>query len=119
MQFIIKHIDSEQYDQPNAKLPAGKPKFIVTRASDNRNSESPIALTPPDEVIVGETRSNLVRELTWYFEDYLEIPLNTYKKRADMVVATLKQWGMDMFDALFGDRITGRMYDETWITSFV
>ncbi|MDR0374004.1 MAG: hypothetical protein LBI79_10765, partial [Nitrososphaerota archaeon] len=60
----------------------------------------PVALTPPKEITVGKYNTNL-QDLQWYLEDYMELPIGTYRIRAEAVQTALSQWGRDCFEALF------------------
>ncbi|MFZ1568585.1 MAG: CHAT domain-containing protein [Thiolinea sp.] len=78
-----------------------KPQFVVTRLSDGLPSAA-IFLTPPEQVIVeGRPDSNLLYDLRWYLEKFLELPLGGYLHIADRVQAALQGWGEHCFKALF------------------
>lgn len=78
-----------------------KPQFVVTRLSDGLPSAA-IFLTPPEQVIVeGRPDSNLLHDLRWYLENFLELPLGGYLHTAERVQAALQGWGECCFKALF------------------
>lgn len=41
-------------------------------------------------------------ELRWYLEDYLRVPFGVYEDRGAAVADSLREWGTNMFSALFG-----------------
>jgi len=92
-QLQIRHI-GYQDDQP---------QFVVRRLSDGADIP-PVLLTPPEQVIVeGRPQSNLLQDLRWYLEQFLELPLGGYLHTAERVQAALQSWGESSFKALFQD----------------
>jgi tetratricopeptide (TPR) repeat protein len=53
----------------------------------------------------------LLRELRWYLETFLDYPFPPETDRAERVLQSLKQWGEQAFNALFGSRAAGRMFE--------
>ena len=79
-----------------------EPKFCV------RNEQTAAkAVSLPDPVsypVAGYPDKRLLRELAWYLEQYLEFPAGADAKRAQAVVDTLRNWGGEVFDALFSQK---------------
>jgi tetratricopeptide (TPR) repeat protein len=85
------------------------PRFVVQRAGGKE--------TPPAEVpspvgfpVEGRPKSDLVRELAWYLEAFLEYPFSPETEHADRVLAALRAWGEKAFDALFDNREGGTLF---------
>ena len=102
MQLQIKH---------SGTTPEGKPLFAVVRASDSKHSE-PVTLTPPVEVPTGAGDNNLKQDLPWYLEKFLELPIDTFRDRAEKVEQALSKWGKDCFNRLFGGGRARDWYQE-------
>ena len=65
---------------------------------------------PPSAVLVpspyelpvkGQPHSNLMRELRWYLEHFLDYPFAPETAHAERVLAALKAWGIEAFTGLF------------------
>jgi tetratricopeptide (TPR) repeat protein len=79
-------------------------QFKVTRLPDGK-SASPVAIASPYEFPVeGRPTSNLMRELRWYLEQFLDYPFHPETAHADHVLDALKRWGTEAFNALFERR---------------
>ena len=50
----------------------------------------------------GRPNSDLMRELRWYLEEFLDYPFPPETDRAERVLDALRRWGEQAFDALFG-----------------
>ena len=94
MQLQIRHTGA---------LQDGNPSFVIM--FEGKQDTRIVPLTPPQTVKVGTHNTNLLKDLRWYFEKYLEIPIGNYPARAKEIQLELKQWGQECFEALFG---TGR-----------
>ena len=91
----------------------GKPRFLLVRVADAKTT-APVAIAPPVGFPVdGRPDSDLVRELRWYLEDFLGYPFPPETEHADRVLAALKQWGRQAFDALFENRQGGGFLSES------
>jgi len=101
MQLQISHIENK----------SKKPLFKVVRMSDGKHSD-PVSLTPPDEVKVGTRNTNLWHDLQWYLEEYLKLPIVTYRPLAEGIQKALAQWGKDAFNKLFGSGPARDWYQE-------
>lgn len=49
----------------------------------------------------GRPNSDLLQDLRWYLEKFLELPLGAYPETAERVQAALKAWGTECFETLF------------------
>ncbi|MHB9107037.1 MAG: tetratricopeptide repeat protein [Armatimonadota bacterium] len=81
------------------------PQFTVVRLMDGRSGEAAV-ITPPADVLVAGT-SNLLAELRWYLESFLDYPFPPETERAERVLAALTAWGEAAFAVLFDQRQTG------------
>ena len=52
-----------------------------------------------------------MRELRWYLENFLDYPFPPETDHAGRVRGALRRWGEQVFDALFGSREAGRLFD--------
>ena len=87
----------------NSSLPA----FELTRLSDGK-SAAPVAIASPYEALVeGRSGSNLMRELRWYLESFLDYPFPPESVHAEHVMDALRTWGSQAFNALFDQRDAG------------
>ncbi|MCP4040807.1 MAG: CHAT domain-containing protein, partial [Gammaproteobacteria bacterium] len=78
----------------------GELQFIVTRP-DGKISTA-VELTPPDAVqIEGRPDSNLVQDLRWYLEEFLDYPFHPNTGIAQRTQDGLKGWGEENFTRLF------------------
>ncbi len=79
---------------------SGELEFLVTRP-DGKIS-SPVTLTPPDAVQVeGRPNSNLLQDLRWYLEKFLDYPFHPNTQIAERTQVALQVWGEDTFTRLF------------------
>jgi len=69
-----------------------------------KTSASVVLPRPESIVVPSQPHSNLMQELHWYLEDFLELPIGAYLDRARRTQDFLKQWGLNCFQALFKDR---------------
>ncbi|GBC60613.1 hypothetical protein DENIS_1570 [Desulfonema ishimotonii] len=91
--LIIRHVSSE----PD--------RFQVFRLKDSKSTPEPVEITPPDTFPVeGRPNTHLTADLRWYLENFLDYPFHPDTDVADRVLDSLKAWGEQAFDALFGDR---------------
>ncbi|MCP4580757.1 MAG: tetratricopeptide repeat protein [candidate division Zixibacteria bacterium] len=87
------------------------PQFCVLR-EDHKSSE-PVAVVPPAGFPVqGQPNSDLLQEMQWYLEEFLDYPFHPRTDRADAAKKALETWGRQAFDNLFGDRKGGRFFDK-------
>jgi len=72
----------------------------------------PVEVAPPFGFPVeGRPNSHLMRELRWYLEDFLDYPFPPETEHAERVLDALRRWGREAFNALFGSRDGGGMFD--------
>jgi tetratricopeptide (TPR) repeat protein len=83
------------------------PAFQLTRLSDGKSAE-PVSIVPPYGFPVeGQPTSDLMRELRWYLEQFLDYPFHPQTVHAEHVLDALKAWGTQAFNALFDRRDAG------------
>jgi len=88
------------------------PRFTVIRQKDGKCAP-PVAVTPPLAFPVeGRPDSNLLNELPWYLEDFLDYPFPPHTDRAENVTAALEAWGREAFNDLFSSRQAGEWFQE-------
>lgn len=79
----------------------GIPVFEVIRSSDMKRTKE-ISLRQPAEIsVVGHPSRSFLPELRWYLEEYLQAPFGAFPQLADSVTETMREWGTEVFDALF------------------
>ena len=93
-------------------LPESEPsRFLLTRLSDGKTTEPVEVPSPFLFPVEGRSDSNLMHEMRWYLEDFLDYPFPPETDRADRVREALRKWGEKAFDGLMGSRASGRMLD--------
>ncbi|MEI7462464.1 MAG: CHAT domain-containing protein, partial [Pirellula sp.] len=98
--LIVRHLDGSNPAQ-----------FHLVRQSDGK-SVGPIEVPSPVGFAVdGMPNSHLMRELRWYLEVFLDYPFPPFTDRAERIQKSLEHWGTQAFDALFGSRDSGRLFD--------
>jgi len=85
--------------------------FQVVRLRDGKTAEPVSPPSPHGFPVEGRPNSDLVRELQWYLETFLDYPFPPETDHADRVLKALKDWGEQTFEALFGNRSAGRMFE--------
>ena len=93
-------------------LPGREPAaFQLTRLSDNKSAQ-PVELPSPFGFPVeGRPDSDLMRELRWYLEEFLDYPFPPEADHAERVQQALRGWGKEAFESLLGGRAGARMFD--------
>jgi tetratricopeptide (TPR) repeat protein len=98
--IVIRHVSGSDPAQ-----------FQAVRLDDGK-SVGPIAVPSPIGFPVeGMPNSHLMRELRWYLEVFLDHPFPPFTNRAERILAALRAWGTQAFNALFADRASGRLLD--------
>ncbi|QBE65800.1 tetratricopeptide repeat protein [Pseudoduganella lutea] len=69
---------------------------------DSIREAAAVAVADPLALALSQTNSRLGDELTWYLEYYLDYPYGPNQQRAERVTTALKEWGIQAFNALFG-----------------
>ena len=87
------------------------PLFQVVRQRDSKASQPTVVPSPFGFPVAGRPNSDLMRELQWYLETFLDYPFPPETDHAERVLKALRDWGEQAFQALFGDRAAGRMFD--------
>jgi len=93
--------------------------FLVVRQSDGAASEPCAVPSPVGYPVEGRPNSDLLQDLRWYLEQFLELPTDPYRELAGRIVAARNAWGTELFEALFdGDRSARRAYDHATADGF-
>src|SRR5258708_8392162 len=91
------------------------PKFTLTRLPDGK-SLTPVPVASPYNFLVeAQPNSNLMREMHWYLEHFLDYPFHPETVHADHVLDALKAWGSQAFNALFDRRDAGQWLSKSHI----
>ena len=89
--LIIRHLGDQN----------GEPEFTVVRQTDAKTGAA-VTLTPPERIMIeGRPDSDLMQDLRWYLEHFLDYPSDPNTQLADRVLAALKGWGEQIFTQLF------------------
>jgi len=89
--LIIRHVSTEP-DQ-----------FQVIRLKDGKSTPD-VEIKPPETFPVeGRPNTNLSADLRWYLENFLDYPFHPDTDVADRVLDSLRAWGEQAFNALFGN----------------
>lgn len=96
--LIIRHIPE-----------SNPPSFMVVR-HDGKSSQ-PIVVESPVGFPVEGRPDDLLRELRWYLEKFLDYPFPPETDHADRIQTALRAWGEQAFKALFHDHSAGRMFE--------
>jgi hypothetical protein len=83
--FIIRH------------LPGSDPASFQVQRADGRVGEAVVIAAPGSYPVAGRPQSNLLKELRWYLEDFLDYPFPPETEHAEQVQAALRQWGEGAF----------------------
>ena len=76
--------------------------FQVMRLSDGKSTNPSPVSSPVDFRVEGRPKSDLLKELRWYLEDFLEYPFSPETEHAERVLESLRKWGETAFLSLFG-----------------
>ncbi len=87
------------------------PKFQVLRPPDGKTGEPAEVPSPAGFPVEGRPDSDLMKELRWYLEVFLDYPFSPETEHAERVRDALRSWGRQAFDALFAGRANSRMFD--------
>jgi hypothetical protein len=74
---------------------------VVTRAADLTDAEPVEVPSPVGFPVEGQGQRDLMLELRWYLEVFLDYPFEPSTTRATRVEAARERWGRAAFDALF------------------
>jgi hypothetical protein len=87
-------------------------QFQVIRQRDGKSTDPTSITSPFGFPVEGRPESDLICELNWYLETFLEYPLEPEIGHSERVLDSLRAWGQQAFEALFGDREGGRFFEE-------
>ena len=85
--------------------------FQVIRLRDGKTAEPASPPSPVGFPVEGRPNSDLMRELQWYLETFLDYLFFPETDHAERVLQSLKEWGEQTFEAPFGNRAAGRLFD--------
>jgi tetratricopeptide (TPR) repeat protein len=95
-----------------AHIPGSIPaSFQVVRIKDGKTTPPAAPPSPLGFPVVGRPNSDLLRELQWYLEGFLDYPFPPETEHAERVLDALRKWGKAAFSALFQDRAASRLFD--------
>jgi hypothetical protein len=89
------------------------PAFTVTRLADGKFVTARAILSPYEFPVEGQPNSNLMRELRWYLEHFLDYPFEPEIAHSERVLDALRAWGTQAFQALFDHRDAGAWLADT------
>jgi len=99
--LLIRHVES-----------GVPPKFQAICPQDARSTETVAIPTPVGFPVEGRPNSDLMRELRWYLEGFLDYPFPPETEHAERVRDALRRWGEQAFNKLFGDRRGGEIFND-------
>ncbi|MGA2150016.1 MAG: CHAT domain-containing protein, partial [Bryobacteraceae bacterium] len=85
-------------------------EFQVTRADPFKTSKPVTVPSPYAWPVEGRPNGNLMVELQWYLERFLEYPFPPETEHAGRILEALKSWGEGTFEALFGNLSGGSLF---------
>jgi tetratricopeptide (TPR) repeat protein len=95
------------------QVPGTDPAAFLLVGQDGTTTPVPVVVpSPRGYPVPGAGNRDLLEELGWYLEQFLDYPFAPATERADAVQAALRNWGKDAFDALFGSAPAVRLLDE-------
>src|SRR5947209_2653546 len=97
--LIIRHVDT-----------GDPPKFQAIFPEDGRGTDTVHIPSPIGFPVEGRPNSDLMRELRWYLEGFLDYPFPPEIEHAERIRGALRAWGASAFEALFGDRQGGDLF---------
>ncbi len=86
-------------------------RFMVVRLSDGKSTEPLSVPSPVGYSVAGRPRSDLLTELKWYLEKYIEFPFAPQVEHAERVLDSLKRWGEAAFGELFSSGVGQSLYE--------
>lgn len=88
------------------------PQFEVEDPDSGRRTPKAAVPSPAGFPVEGRPASDLLAELRWYLETFLDYPFPPETDHAERVLAALRTWGTQAFNALFDNREGGGMLGE-------
>jgi hypothetical protein len=86
-------------------------QFQVERTGGRRSAPT-VVPSPVGFPVEGRPGSDLLRELRWYLESFLEYPFSPEVEHAERVLKALHSWGGQAFNALFDNRDGGKLLSD-------
>jgi len=83
-------------------------QFVVQRLFDGKTTAPFEVASPHGYPVKGRPGSDLATELGWYLENFLDYPFPPETERATHVLESLRHWGREAFETLFGGAKSGR-----------
>ena len=99
--LLIRHVES-----------GDPPRFQAICPQDARSTETVAIPSPVGFPVEGRPNSDLMRELRWYLEGFLDYPFPPETEHAERVQDALRRWGVEAFNKLFGDRRGGEIFND-------
>ncbi|MEZ6129191.1 MAG: tetratricopeptide repeat protein [Planctomycetaceae bacterium] len=96
--LVVRHVDDSY-----------PPSFRIVRLSDGKDVGPVEVPSPVGFPVEGMPNSDLMKELRWYLEVYLDYPFPPFTNRAERIRAALEEWGTQAFEALFGSKEAGQL----------
>ncbi len=87
-------------------------RFVVVRGSDSKSADPVEVSSPFAAAVEGRPESNLMAELAWYLEKFLDYPFEPRTVQAENILDALNQWGKQAYAALFGSGKACVWYEE-------
>src|SRR5712692_9483109 len=97
---------------------SGDGEFQVTRTKDFKTSKPVKVPSPYTWAVEGRPNSNLMVELQWYLEGFLEYPFPPETEHAARILEALKSWGEKAFEALFGNLSGGSLFQAATVADY-
>src|SRR5271157_4867387 len=98
--LLIRHVES------------GDPPKFQAISQDARSTETVAIASPVGFPVEGRPNSDLMRELRWYLEGFLDYPFSPETEHAERVRDALQRWGEEAFNKLFGNRRGGEIFNK-------
>jgi tetratricopeptide (TPR) repeat protein len=94
------------------QVPGSEPAAFLLVGQDGTTTPAVAVVNcPRGYPVPGAGNRDLLEELGWYLEQFLEYPFPPATERADAVQGALKSWGREAFEALFGSAPAVRLLD--------
>jgi hypothetical protein len=96
----------------------GAAEFQVTRTHPFKTSKPVTVPSPYNYPVEGRPNSNLMVELQWYLEKFLDYPFSPETNHAERVLDALRNWGEEAFTALFGNLSGGPLFQAATVADY-
>src|SRR5262245_27406242 len=101
--LIVRHVSEDN---------EGLFQVLRLRGVDIKATDSVAVPSPVGFPVQGRANSELMRDLRWYLERFLDYPFEPNTDTADRVKSALKDWGTKAFTALFGSGLGSQLFHE-------